>query len=551
MAVDFWPFFASHFDLTVGDLLDGRFELTLLEHWIKVFHGNAQWASPNFFYPVNGILGLSDAFLGLAIPHAMFRSLGADQYLAVQLATMLLTAFGFMAMYFLLRSPLHFARSTALLGASLFVIANTNHINVIHPYILVPVMVAPALFVLAARYWQDKDSHRTKARVWRFLCPLLLALILYTSYYVGWFLILSSVVLCVAYLMCRVYVERSRQPLLYAINTEVQEQGFLLGGAVLVAALIPFLTLYVPASRHTGNRSVADSVHYLQPPSAIIDVGRDNLVWGALSARIESHNSPKGIIEYPTGWPILTLCLFLATAMYCLIRLRRSRNDADAAERQTLCWMSAISLTCIVLWPAGVRIGQSAPAWTVLLKLAPGAAAIRVPQRIHLVLNIGVVIICMFGLERLRKALIGRGALAYLVPALLGCALLVEQLNYMPTHLISRSSEARKFSRISAPPRECSAFYVSNWSDNRFGKNLIQTDGMMVAQIYDIPTINGMTSWVPIGWNLYDAAKGHVTEEAFSWAHSRGLSEGLCALDVDSGLWSKNDLSHLDPSPSR
>ena len=48
--------------------------------------------------------------------------------------------------------------------------------------------------------------------------------------------------------------------------------------------------------------------------------------------------------------------------------------------------------------------------------------------------------------ERLRKALIGRGALAYLVPALLGCALLVEQLNYMPTHLISRSSEARKFS---------------------------------------------------------------------------------------------------------
>ena len=230
VAVDFWPFFASHFDLTVGDLLDGRFEPTLLEHWTKVFHGNAQWASPNFFYPVKGILGLSDAFLGLAIPHAMFRSLGADRYLAVQLATMLLTAFGFMAMYFLLRSPLHFARSTALLGASLFVIANTNHINVIHPYILVSVMVAPALFVLAARYWQDKDSHRTKARVWRFLCPLLLALILYTSYYVGWFLIFSSVVLCVAYLMCRVYVERSRQPLLYAINTEVQEQGFFLAG---------------------------------------------------------------------------------------------------------------------------------------------------------------------------------------------------------------------------------------------------------------------------------------------------------------------------------
>jgi hypothetical protein len=543
------PFFVSHDDATVSDLADGRFELTILEHWTKVFHGQDPIASPNFFYPVKGVLGFSDAFLGLAIPHAIFRSLGADRYLAVQLATMLFTVLGFAATYFLLSGPLHFARSTALLGAALFVISNIYYIYVVHPYILVSVMVAPAIFLLAARYWRDKGSRPTKARVWLCLCAILLALILYTSYYIGWFLILCSAALWLFYAMCWMFVGRSKQPLWQMLKTARSQQwNLLLGGAVLVVALVPFLLLYLPSLQRNGKRSVADSLPYLQPPLGVLDVGRDNLVWGPLSARIQNYNSPSGILEHPTGWPLLTVVLFLVAAMYCLVRQRRSHSDEDASDNDAVCLMSAIAITCIALWPVGIRFGQHAPVWAVLLKLVPGAGAIRLPQRIHLVLNLGVVIVCMFGFEKLQKALAGRSVLAYLVPALLAGALLAEQLNFMPTHVISRSDEAQKFSRISPPPPECTAFYVSSWRDDHFGKLVLQTDGMMVAQQYGIPTLNGTSSWFPDGWSLADAAQGHVTEQAFTWARAHGISQGLCALDMNSGSWSKKDLSHFNPT---
>ena len=168
-----------------------------------------------------------------------------------------------------------------------------------------------------------------------------------------------------------------------------------------------------------------------------------------MSARIRDCNSAGGIRKHPTGWPLQTVCLSLATTMYCLTRLRWSRGDKAAGDKGTLCLMPAIILTRIALCPVGIRVGQHSPAWEVLLRLLPGA--IRPPQRIRLVLNIGVVIVCMFGFEKLRKALAGRGAWSYLVPVLLGCALLAEQLNFMPTHVIDR--EADRHSSTIARPR--------------------------------------------------------------------------------------------------
>jgi hypothetical protein len=228
--------------------------------------------------------------------------------------------------------------------------------------------------------------------------------------------------------------------------------------------------------------------------------------------------------------------------------LHRLAKNSDATDGGKLYLMAAIAFTCFAMWPVGIRIGQHAPAWAVLLKLVPGAGGIRVPQRIHLVLNIGVVMVCMFGFERLRDTLSKRGAFGQIVLVLLGCFLLVEQVNFMPTHAISRADEAQKFARVPAPPPDCSAFYVSSWSDNPSGRNIYQTDGMMIAQMYGIPTLNGTSSWFPVGWKLLGAPKGHVNEEAMSWASTHGLTQGLCALEMKSGQWTKKDVSHFNPT---
>ncbi len=543
LSVVFRPFFSSHFDLTEGDLADGRFELTVLEHWIKVFHGQAHAASPNFFYPEQGVLGDSDTFFGLALPYAVLRSLGADRYLAVQLATMLLTALGFLAMYHLLRRVGRFARSTALIGAALFVISNMYYIYVVHPYILVSVMMAPALFLLAAEYWRQKEAKPVGARVWLSLCSVLLALVLYTSYYMGWFLILCAGIVWLSYVACSVVATRRLQPVFRILKAAWSEKwSLLLGVLVLLVSLIPFFMLYLPVLHKTGKRNLAETRSYMPSALGIFDVGRDSLIWGRMSARLETFSSPGGIREHPVGWPLVTVLLFLGTAAYCGVQLWRSRDEGRTTEKRMLCLMAAIALTCATMWMVGVKFGHRAPVWAVLARVVPGAAAIRVPQRIDLVLNIGVVLVCMFGLERLRKALAGHGVWAYVLPGVLVVGLVVEQRNLMPTHLISRQAEAEKFAKIPPPPKECSAFYVSNWSALQSEKIVAQTDAMMVAQLYDIPTINGLSSWFPNGWDLIGASKGHVGEEARKWARLKGLSLGFCALDMKWSTWFPVDL---------
>ena len=178
LLVVFRPFFASRFDLTLSDPGDGRFGITILEHWTRVFHGQGQVASPNFFYPDQGVLGYSDGLLLIAIPFAVMRSLGLDRYLATQITTMLLTVVGLAAMFVLLRRVLRFDTLTALVGAGLFVISNMNYIAFVHIQLQL-VVVIPAFFLLAAMYWEDRNSRPVVARVW--ICTLGIMLGLFSA----------------------------------------------------------------------------------------------------------------------------------------------------------------------------------------------------------------------------------------------------------------------------------------------------------------------------------------------------------------------------------
>ncbi len=549
----FRPFFATNFDAIVADPADGRYEIAILEHWTRTFHGQDPIASPNFFYPEKKVLGNSDTLLGLGLPYAGFRSVGADRYLALELVMMLVTVLGLFGMYRLLFEVLRFRRSTALFGAFLFIISNMYYIDVVHTHLNCAV-VAPWLFVFAARFWRARASRPTTARLWICAFSLLMALFFYTTYYEAWFFVLCGASGIVLYVAFAYFVGGQ---MVSRMLRELREQmlNLSLGLCVFLIAMVPFFALYLPSLHRTGHRTLGETLYFMPAPLGIFDVGKDSLVWGRMSARIEDLISPGGVHEHPTGWPLLTVMVFVAVSIYCGMSLWRSRHGNREIENWILCTMSAIALTCLTLWTAGVRIGEHAPVWTVLWRLLPGAAALRVPQRINLVLNIGVVIVCMFGLETIRRKRAFRGVLAYLTVLLAG-ALIVEQINFMPTHLISRKVEAQKFSIIPPPPKECAEFYVSNWSKSSTGMLYRQTDGMLVAEQYGIPTLNGYSSWFPQGWNLMGAARGRVGAEAVDWLKQHGISDGLCALDMNSGTWSPVDVqryvlpAHIDEVPA-
>ena len=63
----------------------------------------------------------------------------------------------------------------------------------------------------------------------------------------------------------------------------------------------------------------------------------------------------------------------------------------------------------------------------------------------------------------------------------------------------------------------------------------MQIDAMLVAQKIGIPTINGYSGNVPIGWNLLDSAAASYEQNARAWAAHRGIAAGLCRFDMVSG----------------
>ncbi len=531
--------------------MDGRFSISILEHWTRVFRGKSAMPSPNFFFPERDVLGYSDAFFLMAIPFSLLRAAGADRYLAFQITVMLLTVIGFACMLYLFRRVIGFARPTSLLGASLLIVFNMYYIHIVHPQ-LAAVVFVPLLLVLLGRYWQTRHTKPIQACVYICSAGFLWALVLFTSFYIGWFTLLFCATGLLFFAASTVAASRSMQPI-RTIGAELwkQRSSLLLGLLAFLVGLIPFLIVYLPAMRHTGTRDLPGTLYYMPSPLGVFDVGRDNVVWGFMARRIEALIAPGGLHEHPTGWPLFTVCLFLGTFFSTAIQIIRPSRDGNSQSSYRICSVLALSVTCVTLWLAGTRFGHHAPLWAVLWRFVPGASAIRVPPRIDLVLNVGVVIVCMFGFERMIQA-VGRPRLRRApVGFLLASVLITEQLNLMPTHLISRSAEFRKFAKIPSPPHGCREFYISDLSTSRFAILASQTDAMLLAQQFNLPTFNGYSGWFPSGWQfLLPASRATNAERAREWAQAHQISSGLCSLNISSGAWLPIDLS-ASPSSSQ
>lgn len=551
-------FWISRFDSVLSDPVDGRFSISILEHWTRVFHAQSPLASPNFFYPQQGMLGFSEAFFLLAVPFASLKAVGLDRYLAFQITMMLQTAIGFISMLYVLRFVLAFGRMISLLGAILFVTFNMYYIHIVHPQ-LASVIYVPVLVLMAFRYCKSIESHPGLCRIYISSMAVLLALLFFTSFYVGWFAGIFGCAVSTVFLGLQVILERQIRPVIGVISAAYRQKWNLaIGATFFLLTLIPFLTIYLPALRHTGTRGFGESLYYMPSPWGAFDVGRDNGVWGRVAAKVESLVGPGGLHEHPAGWPFTTLLLFASSGLWASIRLFRGSARENCRERLQLCWITALAITCIALWTAGIRMGNHAPMWALFWKFVPGAKAIRVPPRINLILNFGIIIVCMFGLEALIKTVPRWRLLGFIVALLLAFALFAEQINFMPTHLISRTVEWQKFSKISPPPKACTEFYVSTRSDKRWATLTFQTDAMLIAEQFGIPTINGYSGWFPAGWNFLTEPSEPVAEKARCWATTHDITTGLCGLDVASGEWSTVDLrdrpscaSVLQSSPIR
>ncbi|WP_293881893.1 hypothetical protein [Sphingomonas sp.] len=543
LAVFFRDAALSHFTHFYGDSYDGMIEISILQHWYDVFvHGSA-WSVTGYFHPYPDTISYNDTYFLPALVFTLARLGGSDPFLAAFVSHVLMKAAGFLGMYVLLRRGAAVRTWLALAGAAIFATANVSLLHMYHAQLL-SVGLVPWLGFTALRTVQGVFLERPE-QIRRFGVgfAVLFGLTAFNSFYMAWFFAFFTLMFAVVALVL------AGKPGRASLSVAVQRQ-YPAVRVVLVAALValvPLLLVYLPrvmeGAHHDWDSGISETV---LGGAAFLNVGVGNLVWGqALDAgtRALTGHGPLGG-EARVGIPYGLLIATVLALIQAVIQAGRQRGD------NRLVLMLGCTLVVVIVlmmgWPGGFSI------WRYVYQLVPGANAIRVITRFLIFALVPVVFIVVVTLDRTRwrnRALIPMIAF-----------LLVEQVQMAAPLAMDRARQMAMLADVGPPPTACTAFFVvaarrdaaadvaesvsiaHGWSRNREVKpDLLlklyrhNVDAMMIATYYNVPTINGVSTFAPPDWQFDDPDAPDYVGRVRDYASKHRLT-GLCGLDVRRAL---------------
>ena len=490
------------------DPWDGRIEVALLEHWWNAVRHLEPWRAPLWFSPSTGSLGYNDGYLMFGLVHAVFRWCGIDPFLSAELVTLVVRAVGFPGFLLLAQQSLKLSFWPALAGATVFTMANNMAIQMEHAQ-LVTVSLAPWLCWLMWGCWSALGQARPgRAFAWGLAAAALISLWLMTAFYTLWFMVLFLCIL--AAFSARWLARNARRFVTWPVLASV---------AAAATGTIPFLWVYWPTRHETGGRQFSEVLGFAPRLGDFIDLGAGNLLWGRLAEglRISVGWTMVGVGEHVVGWPPLLLAAALAGFMVGLIK-------------RDVFWVALGAATLFAaLLPVAWGSGQWT-AWSLVYAIVPGASAIRSTTRFALVLTLPVTLLASYALGSVRRS---RVALLGLV-----VVLVFEEVNIAP---VAEWPRERYLAELDVPPAPgvCSHFIVKKPRDPdaNLPSILMNVEAMIVAERLHVPTLNGYASFFPkYGDTSYSQQAEYEWRMATQAIHA-GLTEGLCELDLQAGVW--------------
>ena len=195
----FHPVFLST-DLMPGDLGDARFINYVLEHGYLYLKGNALhsnfWDMP-IFYPLKNTLAFSDILLGGMIIYIPVRFFFNPQT-SLQIWLFIVCILNYFSMYFLLAKYFKFNPLSSSLGAFIFAFSLPRYAQIYHMQLYLHFYT---VFSVICFISLKKDNSKLKNNLLFFFGVSLLALQLYSSFYLGWFTIFASFLFLIIFLM--------------------------------------------------------------------------------------------------------------------------------------------------------------------------------------------------------------------------------------------------------------------------------------------------------------------------------------------------------------
>ncbi len=500
------------------------------EHWYRWLSGTADWKSPDFYYPVKGLLGYTDAQFLYLPPYALFRFMGADMYLALQLTAMVLVTIGYLSVYLLLRRHLNVRVLPAVAGSVAFAFSNALAIGQFHINTMGSQFV-PLIVLLAAEALAASKSARRKLSI-TFACAsgLLWGLLFFTSFYMAWFLV---IVVLAAAVMILLMDYRGVLGILGLFRSEPRRWiPMVLGlAAGLAVGAVPALVIYLPVIDESGGRPFAEVLGFSARPSDVFNLGTDNWLWGR---SLWPGTTPLEGVE--RSFAVSPILVVSAIASLVILWFLRGRLATSGRLR----FLSALALTAIAITLVSWRFGDWT-LWKILWKVVPGGKAIRATDRVQLVLGFLWVVVWAAAINEIWTLLAGMTrklrSLGISVLVLLSMLVMVEQINTRPLPGLDHARRSQMFAQLPKPPVGCRSFFLIDSLGTNAAEN-IQTTAMLLSLENRLPTLNGLSGMAPPGWNLYTPRDPRYEAAARAWADRNGIGEGLCVLDTGTTTWS-------------
>jgi len=353
------------------------------------------------------------------------------------------------------------------------------------------------------------------------------------AWFFGFYLLVGVIVFgVISWVKCRDELSRlcmSREFLLMVVALAI----------ICIIPLIPFIYLYFPKSLDVGVRSVETTILNTVPISGVFQVGSDNLflgrVYNDLLASLGVQDRGAGEY-YNVGFTIPLFCIFLAATIKKIGKPILTLNDAKS--------LSGV-IAVFVLIVLALRF-EGYTLWHVVYYSVPGAKALAVVSAILLFLFFPVV---YFSVEFLSKAKVP-SPLVFLA----AIVLVLAELNISVPRL-DRRSEIERLNGFQPPPIGCSSFYVSAWPNQNHVRGFDQwvnsyyahnVSAMRLAQIFGLPTLNGIASFNPPDWVFAATSNSSEYDHKVACYIIRHDLNGVCKLDLGSKKWSRADMSIFD-----
>jgi len=509
-----WLF--SGFDRAFGDEQDGYLALALIEHWHQVFAGAAHWTDPIIFYPQRGTLGYTDAYFLIGLFHALLRALSLDTFTAYMLVMAALATAGFFGFRRLAMRHFDLPPACAAIGAFLFAFANMDAVKLVHVQAYCALLL-PGLCALVLSAWNSKRHGAVLGAA----AGLLYAALFLTAFQTAWFFACYLMLLALLHpAVCGLSTTRS-----LAREMTTAKRPMVLGAACgFAAGIVPFLILYLPVALAGRSRDFAEVMSNMPEWRDLANITPENAVWGGVLQWLTIAGRPdRPVWEVELGFTPAVLAIFIAGLIALLAQTRRQ----PSADRDLYFLM--LGAAVVIFWLLQMHYFGLRP-WRAVWAALPGAEAIRYTFRSQLVANLFVALVVARALAGLhsRRALTG----------LLCGFLLIEQINLVWPATVSRRAALAWIDAVPPPPAGCRIFYLTpGTAPDGQSDPQRQTEAMLFAEIRNIPTVNGYSSWFPAGWALEDPASPGYPAAVRDWARRNGIEQDLCALEPRSGQW--------------